>query len=183
MSATEEVTDTVKATGIVIADIVSSGNVGTQQRRMFGELTVTCRDFFQLNSNLHDVVSSIPEIPEVRVQLSEWLATLHLCVGQYVQVWGNGFTRNSHPTLGKTSGFLFCFVLLVVFCCYLFLNYLVFVFDLFLFLLGLLLLFLLFVCLFDFILLLLLFFVVFWRVGGGCFLFVLFVVVAVFSSI
>ena len=92
---------------------------------MFGELTVTCRDFFQLNSNLHDVVSSIPEIPEVRVQLSEWLATLHLCVGQYVQVWGNGFTRNSHPTLGKTSGFLFCFVLLVVFCCYLFLNYLV----------------------------------------------------------
>ena len=85
---------------------------------MFGELRVTCRDCFQLYSNLHDVVSSIPEIPEVRVQLSEWRATLHLCVGQYVQVWGNGCTRNSHPTLGKTSGFLFC-------CWCLFLNYFV----------------------------------------------------------
>ena len=125
---------------------------------MFGELRVTCRDCFQLYSNLHDVVSSIPEIPEVRVQLSEWRATLHLCVGQYVQVWGNGCTRNSHPTLGKTSGFLFCcclflnyFVLFLIYfcscwvcCCYFCSCWVLFV--------CLFLLFVcLFVCLFDFI--------------------------------
>ena len=36
--------------------------------------------------DLHDITNSIPEIPEVRVQLLEWQAPMHLHVGQSVQV-------------------------------------------------------------------------------------------------
>ena len=41
-------------------------------------------------SKFHDTTDSIIEIPEVGVQLMEWLVTLCLHAWQYVQVWGNG---------------------------------------------------------------------------------------------
>ena len=41
----------------------------------------------------HNMTNSIAEIPEDRMQLPEWWVTLHLCVGQYVQVWGNSCTH------------------------------------------------------------------------------------------
>ena len=50
-------------------------------------------------SNLHDRSNFILEIPEVGVQLPEWLVTLHLNVRQYVRMQGNGCTRN-HLTIG-----------------------------------------------------------------------------------
>ena len=48
---------------------------------------------FSYSSNLQDVTNSITEVPEVAVQVSERRAALHLCVGRYVLVWGNGCTR------------------------------------------------------------------------------------------
>ena len=41
----------------------------------------------------------ILEIPEVGVQLPEWLVTLHLNVRQCIRMRGNGCTRN-HLTIG-----------------------------------------------------------------------------------
>ena len=43
----------------------------------------------------------------MRVHLLEWRATLHLYVGQYVQVWGNGVGLPSHPVVGETRIFYF----------------------------------------------------------------------------
>ena len=44
-------------------------------------------------SKFHDTTDSINEIPEVGVQLMEWLVTLCLHAWQYVQVGGNGCTH------------------------------------------------------------------------------------------
>ena len=43
-------------------------------------------------SNLHETTNSIIKISQVGMQLPQWWVTLHLYVGQYVQVQGNGCT-------------------------------------------------------------------------------------------
>ena len=52
-------------------------------------------------------------VPEVRVHLLEWRVTLHLYVGQHVQVWGNGVGLPSHPVVGETR--IFYFILFYLF--------------------------------------------------------------------
>ena len=56
----------------------------------------------------HDVTTSVTEIPEVGVQLSEWQVTIHFYVWQYVDVGGGGkwlHTLQSHPILDEPQGF------------------------------------------------------------------------------
>ena len=48
-------------------------------------------------SNLHDLPNSITEIPEVRVQVSQWQVTLRLCVWQYACV-GEGTQLHMQPS-------------------------------------------------------------------------------------
>ena len=57
-------------------------------------------------SDLYDMTNSIIQIPEIRMQLSEGRATLHLHVRQYVHCVGKRLhTLDSHPTLRESQGF------------------------------------------------------------------------------
>ena len=74
----------------LLASLLSPATILGLTQNVCYEVCVRCTFSY---SNLHDMaVNSITEIPEVGVQLPEWWATLHLYVGQCVQVWGNSCT-------------------------------------------------------------------------------------------
>ena len=74
-----------KAINIVLSSILFSLSKNTELKQNVCCIISPMSESV-LAIDLHDITNSIPENPEVGVQLLEWQAPMHLHVGQCVQV-------------------------------------------------------------------------------------------------